>query len=430
MTSPVYHSIYATLTIDEKNIILAKGGQVVGCFEEEFDTLGTEYVNEDYFITSLASDRYINGFNLDTRLTILKKEKGFWESILAKHSPVAIVNEIVAIEISEVLYIECKKRGIRYLAWLNHPIDNYFYWLDTPMNSSLSPSIFAKSPKTESVILVSNYCSKVEQNYKPFYVRDLKSRFNLIDILKDIKSTGLTLRTRIKYNKIKSYSIFGADYKFYLWRLNLILATLGRKYDDLRKYNQYEILFFPLHYEPEATLFYMAEWYSSQIDTIYNISKCIKLNQVLVVKEHPVQRGMLLTEPFQKLKKKTSNVIYLPGEHNSQDLILSAKAIITLTSTVGLEALILGKPVIVMGNVFFDRYQYITKIKSFDELRSIIRSDAYIYPDKKTIIDFLANLLDHSFKGNPFPHSNLYIPENIKLIIEAIESEVLAMIKA
>jgi len=425
LTSLRYRSVYATMTLEEKRMVIAKGGQVVGCFEEEFDELKSEAISKDYLITSLASDRYLIHFSLPDRLTILGKEKQFWQNILSGYSPVAVINEAVAIEISEVLYIETKKRSIKYLGWLHNPIENYFYWMTTPMHGSMDPSIFTKTPNPESIQIARDYCLKIESNYKPFYVRDLKSRFNLINILKDIWALGITLKWQSKYasSKLKRYAIFGADHKFYLWRLTLPFRSIFKRYDDLNKCANFEIIFYPLHFEPEATLYYMAEYYSDQIGTIYNISKCLNLNQVLVVKEHPQQTGMLLTKGYQQLKAKNSNLIFLPAEFNSQDIIRKSVAIITLTSTVGLEALALGKPVLIMGNIFYDCYRDLMKIKHFEELRVVIKSGNYVQPEKETLIHFLACLLQYSYPGNPIPHPGLYSPQNIQSIVAAIETD-------
>jgi capsular polysaccharide export protein len=72
----------------------------------------------------------------------------------------------------------------------------------------------------------------------------------------------------------------------------------------------------------------------------------------LVIKEHPSDFGRI---NYNGLKKKYKNkkVIFtttLP----SSELIESSRAVITINSTVGIEALLKGKPVITLGEAFYN----------------------------------------------------------------------------
>ena len=195
------------------------------------------------------------------------------------------------------------------------------------------------------------------------------------------------------------------------------------KYNSWSDVNNFELILYPLHYEPESSLFYLSEFFSNQEAVIENISKCLKENQLLVVKEHPAQAGMLLTKRFQKLKKRNSQLIYFPSVISSFEIIKKSQLIITLTSHLGWEALILGKPVYVLGKMFYDTYPYVNHFESFEKLRDDIRSKNYIYPKQDATIDFIAKIIEHSYKGIPFPSPILYSKENIDNIVFAIEKE-------
>ena len=142
-----------------------------------------------------------------------------------------------------------------------------------------------------------------------------------------------------------------------------------------------------------------------------------------MVKEHPAQQGMLLTNKFQKLYKENSQLFYLPHTIISYDIIKLATLIITLTSHLGWEAIILGKPTFLLGKMFYDKYPFINKMSSFEELRRIIRNQEYIYPQRNATVKFIAQLFEISHKGEPFPGNNLYKKNNLENIIFAIEKE-------
>ena len=148
------------------------------------------------------------------------------------------------------------------------------------------------------------------------------------------------------------------------------------------------------------------------------------MNQVLVIKEHPQQTGMLLGKKFRDLKKRLSNIAYLPAEYPTKTLIRQSNLIITQTSTAGWEAILLGKPVVVIGKVFYDKYPLVNKFINFEQLRENIRKNNFLIPEKNTTIKFTAQFYNYCKNGNPYPHKDLYNVNNIRKIIKAIEEEV------
>ena len=90
-----------------------------------------------------------------------------------------MVNELVAIEISEVLLIECRARNIRYLAGMSCLVDDYFYWLADPL--SLSGRYLRDAvPREISLSLARDYVREARQrDYKPYYVKNLSARRSL-----------------------------------------------------------------------------------------------------------------------------------------------------------------------------------------------------------------------------------------------------------
>lgn len=92
------------------------------------------------------------------------------------------------------------------------------------------------------------------------------------------------------------------------------------------------------------------------VDTVYYaLEQFNQENQEdywLVVKEHPSDFGRI---DYSDLKKKYQNakVIFITTEPSGK-LIGLSQAVITINSTVGLEALLKGKPVITLGEAFYN----------------------------------------------------------------------------
>lgn len=426
LISSKYNAIFVTLTKKEKKIVESQGVKVVACFEEDFDSIQIDNSTcESYLETSYMSDRFLGHFNFTERNIILRKEISFWRSILDTYKPSAVVNELVAIEISEVLMIECKIKNIKYLAGMNCVVYDYFYWLPNPSTISGEhlPNI---EPSENSIKIAKQYLNEVfEKNYKPFYVKNLPSRYNIRIILVSIIKLFLLRIKKIalNFNKKFCYENYTNQYKK---RLIILIKGLYHKYDKIESIpNGVEVIFYPLHQEPEATLNYMSEFYSNQCATIENILKCLNQNQVLVVKEHPVDKGALLMDKFIELRKKYSCLYFIPAEIHGRIVLERASRVVTLTSTVGWEAFIIGKKVYVLGEIFYDRIVGQDYILNFKQLKEVLRKPVeknQISIDE--IILFIAKMVEISYKGNPFPYEFLYSKENINNIIEAVWNEV------
>lgn len=69
----------------------------------------------------------------------------------------------------------------------------------------------------------------------------------------------------------------------------------------------------------------------------------------VVFKEHPASR-----EIYPHLHARTHERLLFANGNNTQDLIQASQFVITLNSTVGLESILLGKPVLTLGQAFFN----------------------------------------------------------------------------
>jgi len=418
LNSELYVSVHVTLTKEEKYHLELQGLTVDFCFETFKGSV--DKIPDKYLLTSLVSDRFLDKYSFKKRRMILKREIAFWSTIFEKYQQIAVINEQVAIEIAEVMYIEAKKRGIRYLSWMTNPINGYFYWIADPITLALEKKILDIKPSTESIKIANEYLLKViEKHERPYYIMPFLKRKKSKEFISSIK--GLI---KLQINKIKGKISFYEDSTYATVNFfERALKSYFVKYDSIKNLEDYEIVTFPLHYEPEASLSYLSEFFSNQVALIENLTKCLKVNQLLVIKEHPAQFGMLLTKKYQKLKKNNSQIVFLPSTISSYDIIKKSDVIITLTSHLGWEALILGKPVFLLGKMFYDKYPYINKFESFDKLKNDIQNKNYLFPKQEATVKYIAQLIEVSYKGMPFPCENLYKKENIELIRSAIEKE-------
>ena len=86
---------------------------------------------------------------------------------------------------------------------------------------------------------------------------------------------------------------------------------------------------------------------------------------------------------------------------NIHSLLKQCAAIVTITSTTGIEAILYGKPVIVLGNIFYDIFDCAYKVRSYDELPSaLFKITKEFKPDEKEILRVVYSLIRSTYDGN------------------------------
>lgn len=102
-----------------------------------------------------------------------------------------------------------------------------------------------------------------------------------------------------------------------------------------------------------------------------NMSKLFALGERLaaefdftvVFKEHPSSR-----ESYPELHQRCHERLLFANGNSTQELIERSLFVVTLNSTVGIESLLLGKPVLTLGNAFFNIEGLVVHADSLDEL--------------------------------------------------------------
>lgn len=425
--SEKFESLYVVLTHEEKIFLESKGITVHGCFEDEYEKLQVSTVCNDYLRTSFISDRFLHRFSLDKRLEILGKEISFWRNIFEKLKPDYLFNETVALEIAEVMAIEAGRMNIPFFSSLLGFLPYTFYWKPSPFDGRLN-DLSQIDPSDECMHKALEYYKRVtEKGHKPFYIID-SLKPNNYPLRSLIGSLFRNTKKFLKKRKIRRLLRFKYedDYTSHPYRTSLrIINRIIHNYSNNSELLNKKLIFFPLHIEPEAILNYFAEEYQNQVSTIENIARTLKHNQYLVVKEHPQQKGVLLDKRYRELKNKIPNLFYLPAEVDSYDIIEKSEAIVTLTSTAAWEGLIFGKPIFVLGKIFYDQCPGVSRIESFAHLKEEIRKNEYILPIKEDVIIFIARMISIFHKGSPTPYAKEDFHQNVSDYTRAIEVQIL-----
>jgi hypothetical protein len=131
-----------------------------------------------------------------------------------------------------------------------------------------------------------------------------------------------------------------------------------------------EYVFFPLHSEPEVALLLNAKPYLNQIEVVRNLASSLPIGTKLFVKDHPLAYSRRRVKYYDKLLA-IPNVRLIHPSVKSRPVIQAARAVVVITGSIGLEAAILGKPVITLAqppySLLPDRMvRYVTQLDALD----------------------------------------------------------------
>lgn len=128
-------------------------------------------------------------------------------------------------------------------------------------------------------------------------------------------------------------------------------------------------VFYAIHYQPEQSTLAQGIWYVNQVALIENISKALPLGYTLIVKEHPWGRG---NRPLWQYE-------HLAGFYNvrfcdapAKEIIKRVEAVIAVSGTVAMEALVFDKPTVLLGRNFFDFYDLLYRVSAINDLPEVL----------------------------------------------------------
>jgi hypothetical protein len=129
-------------------------------------------------------------------------------------------------------------------------------------------------------------------------------------------------------------------------------------------------VFYPIHFQPEASTLVGGVFYTNQIGLIEAVAKSLPLGYTLVLKEHPAGRG---TRPAWQYRYLAHYPNVLFSDAPSKEIARHSELVVTITGTIALEAMALDRPVIVFGDWFYDYAEVLYRCKSFDALPDLLR---------------------------------------------------------
>ena len=159
-------------------------------------------------------------------------------------------------------------------------------------------------------------------------------------------------------------------------------------------------VYFPLHVTDDFKVKKVIPHCVDQGYLIRQVAAALPQGYDVVLKEHPASIGR---NPVALLRGLTAlpNVRLVDAHTSSHQLMQRAAAVVVISSTVGLEALLYARPVLTLGQPFYAGYGVTIDVDSFADIRGAVPEVLRFAPDRDLILRFLGAAMRSTFAGAP-----------------------------
>lgn len=303
----------------------------------------------------------------------------FYEEIFEKHGIDTVLYENVSNSFSHFALFVAQQKSKTYLGIGPSRLPGRFTVSSDPLNDDLVEKAFNAIrhgelvPDDETRQWARDYISNIE-TIEPDYMKigghDQVALFNRYFRRDRIAKIASLLR-HTKDSRTDAFQIGNP----LLTHLALFRRNLARRIRSGRVRKLYQepvanerYFLYPLHFHPESSTSILAGAFIDEYEVIRNIAFNLPEGLRLYVKDH-VSAWAYPTLNFYRRLRALPNVRVLPPNAPTKQLIKGSVAVITLTSTVGYEALLMHRRVFLYGEVFYSFHKGVTRIGDLANLR-------------------------------------------------------------
>jgi hypothetical protein len=179
---------------------------------------------------------------------------------------------------------------------------------------------------------------------------------------------------------------------------------------------------YPLQYHPESSCAVDGTYFNDDLINIINTAINLPPNHLLYVRDHPHAFAQAPLHLYRRLTR-LPNVRFIDWRFDAKRLMRSAQAIVTSTSSFGFEAILLGKPVYVLGHPFYDFHPLVRRVRSWDEAFSQFADYKDVHAEPREIRALLDAYVWSSRKGSFHLKAGIDDPEAIAVVANVIVEE-------
>lgn len=191
-----------------------------------------------------------------------------------------------------------------------------------------------------------------------------------------------------------------------------------------------DYVFFPLQVQPEASTLVRGFPYRDLPATLQTVADALPVGTRVYVKEHYASIGRRPPGYYERIAA-VHGVELVHPRANTIDFVRAATGVVTVSSTVGWEALLLRKPVFTLAEVFYNAHPDVVRLFETppDAWWPLIRKGLARPPSRKATLELVAAMqktLRPGFKANPTTFPEVLEQKNIDRLTDAVEARLVS----
>lgn len=233
----------------------------------------------------------------------------------------------------------CRSEGLAFRRRVNARVRNQQYWSnDEFFTDPLRKDIYDALETWDDLPETLTYNAQVTKSKRNLLMRSRRASYMaLVQALRNrvVRTLrGLPVNTKIRDDIRMSFRPRKGGLEYQRFARTKLSDLKGK-----------DFFYFPLHKEPETDYVAASPEFMNQFSAITSMARDLPAGVVLALKEHIPAFGLRPDGYYQQLAY-LKNVVLLEAEEPSIALIANARATVTIGGTAGLEAAMMGKPVI------------------------------------------------------------------------------------
>lgn len=337
-----------------------------------------------------------------------------------------VVSEGLDDFLSMFLYFFSKKNGVPFRYPVRSRIGTGLYLSDGPDGHVVKKSLNKKAKSmSEAEAYIENY---LEEKVQPSYMV-ANRRFFKVASKQDILTFGKMLVLKDRNTTFHAYQNPSNALMKRVFRIinaSRYASCLSKNEADLEALSDMGLKYFiyPLHFHPEASTLIKGRWINNQLQIIEFISKSLPSDCVLLVKEHKVSIGRRQRSFYNEVVKH-HNVMLVSHKLNPHDLIKRSCGVVTISSSMGLEAIFHDKAVICFGDVFYNRISGVVNARNIAKMNDYVLQALGFKGYSKDEVRFLIHeiITSSAFPDKDFsPHK--YAEEHCEVFLDLLSEDI------
>ena len=368
---------------------------------------------------------------LDRQLVVrnLVAHLEFWERTLAVGKVDALISERPSLLSTCAAWLVCRRHRIRYLDFIDVPPmpgrmavsgswEGHYDGLEAAVRDGGADG-FHRAHAADHIARMRTVPQKTSEAQRRIAVDSHPPH----DILETLPTRVRNIRRRAAYYPYPSLAARVGDFVLPLVRRRSYrsqgLFSAPSELPDERHF------LFPLHSAREWSNYtWMGPDYGDQPSLIARVARCLPPSTTLWVKEHTAGFGERPASYYRALRHIPGVRLITPWT-NSFDLIHGAEGIVTLGSTMGFEAAVFGKPVVLLGTPWYHGMPGVSRARSWDTLAPLLHDArrSHETASDNALIDYIAAVWAVTFSAVKWPHPETLMPTNVQALAQVLAAK-------